>query len=131
MGAVRLLLDTHAFVWAVREPDRLGRRGRQLIEDPLNEVLVSAASAFEMATKYRLGKFPEAERIVHGFSSAIAQLRSTELHVTVEHSLAAGSLEHPHRDPFDRLLAAQAAVEGATLVTSDSAFDHFPVATAW
>lgn len=121
---MRLLLDTHAFVWAVATPDELTSRVRGLIGDPTNEVFVSAASAWEIATKHRLGKFPQAETIIRGFSFAIERLRSSELAIGVEHALTAGDFDQPHRDPFDRMLAAQAVVEGATLMSRDAALSR-------
>ena len=118
----RLLLDTHAFVWAVGEPARLGPVGRDLLQDPANDVLVSAASAWELSTKYRLGKFPEAEPLITQYASVIARLGAEELPVLAVHALRAGGLVWSHRDPFDRMLAAQAMLEGAVLVTKDEAF---------
>ncbi len=117
-----LLLDTHAFVWAVGEPGRLGPGGRDLLEDPANVVLVSAASAWELSTKYRLGKLPEAEPLITQYAWIVASLGAEELPVLAIHALRAGGLPWSHRDPFDRMLAAQAMLEGAVLVTKDDAF---------
>ncbi len=128
---MRLLLDTHAFVWAVSAPAELSGRARQLVEDPSNELFVSAASAWEISTKHRLGKFSQAEPIIEGFSFAIDRLRSTELPIGVEHAIVAGRFDQPHRDPFDRMLAAQAVIEGAALVSRDAAFAAFPVTVEW
>jgi PIN domain nuclease of toxin-antitoxin system len=128
---MRLLLDTHTFVWAVTTPDELSGHVRELIENPSNELFVSAASAWEISTKHRLGKFPQAEAIIRGFSFAIERLRSNELSISVEHALTAGDFDQPHRDPFDRMLAAQAVVEGATLITRDAALAQFPINIEW
>lgn len=117
-----LLLDTHAFVWAISAPDRLGGTARGLVEDPTNRVLVSAATAWELATKTRLGRFPEAEPIVAQYRELVAALGAQELAITGSHALRAGGLRWDHRDPFDRMLAAQALIEHATLVTRDGAF---------
>lgn len=117
-----LLLDTHAFVWAISTPDRLGGSARALVEDPANRVLVSAATAWELATKTRLGRFPEAEPIVVQYRELVAALGAQELAVSSAHALRAGGLRWDHRDPFDRMLAAQALLEHATLVTRDGAF---------
>lgn len=117
-----LLLDTHAFVWAISTPDRLGGTARSLLEDPSNRVLVSAATAWELATKTRLGRFPEAEPIVAQYRELVAALGAKELAITGAHALRAGGLRWDHRDPFDRMLAAQALIEHATLVTRDGAF---------
>jgi PIN domain nuclease of toxin-antitoxin system len=119
---VKLLLDTHALLWALAEPHRLSPRAAALIRASTNEVLVSAASAWEIATKFRLGRLPGAGPIVAGFSAHLATLRADELPVRSVHALRAGSFAVEHRDPFDRMLAAQAMVEGVPLLTDDSAF---------
>lgn len=117
-----LLLDTHAFVWAISDPDRLGDRARAGVEDPANRLFVSAATAWELATKTRLGRFLAAEPIVAQYRELVAALGAQELAVTSAHALRAGWLRWDHRDPFDRMLAAQASLEHATLVTRDGAF---------
>jgi PIN domain nuclease of toxin-antitoxin system len=128
---VKLLLDTHAFIWRVTGSKRLSSVASAAIDDPSNQVLVSAASAWEVATKHRLGKLPEGAAIVAGFIQVTRTLHADFLSMSVEHSLLAGSFDVSHRDPFDRMLAAQAAVEGAQLVTLDPAFAEFPIATYW
>ncbi len=128
---MKLILDTHAFIWAMAEPERLGADAAAAIGDRSNEVVVSAASAWEVATKHRIGKLPEGALIAAGFTQALAALGAAQLPITVEHGLAAGALVGAHRDPFDRMLAAQAMIEGAALVTSDRAFDEFPVTVLW
>jgi PIN domain nuclease of toxin-antitoxin system len=117
-----LLLDTHALVWAIAAPDRLGRRARAAIEHPRSDLVVSAASAWELATKVRLGRFPEAEPIVAQFDECVERLRARHLPITSRHAMRSGGLRWDHRDPFDRMLAAQALLEHATLVTTDAAF---------
>jgi PIN domain nuclease of toxin-antitoxin system len=127
-----LLLDTHAFVWAVSAPDRLGTAGRDLIADWANQLLVSAATAWELGTKVRLGKFPEAEPLIAQYASTVATLGADELPIHAVHALRAGALQWQHRDPFDRMLAAQAMIEAAVLVTRDSAFAALGgLATIW
>lgn len=121
-----VLLDTHAFVWAVGAPDRLGRQARELITNATNELVVSAATAWELSTKVRLGKFSEAEPIVANYDSIVRRLGALDLPVTGDHALAAGSLSWKHRDPFDRMLAAQAMHENAVLVSRDRAFQGLP-----
>jgi len=128
---MRLLLDTHVLLWALMEPHHLSETAREAIEDLRNEVFVSAASAWEVATKFRLGRLPEAETVVRGFQRHIETLRAVELPIRVEHALLAGTLPGNHRDPFDRMLAAQAILEGITLVTEDPAFQAFQVKTLW
>jgi len=117
-----LLLDTHALAWAVGRPDRLSERARSAVADPANHLVVSAASAWELATKVRLGRFPEAEPLVAQYPSIVAELGAEPLPITDRHARRAGGLAWDHRDPFDRMLAAQALLEHATLVTRDEAF---------
>lgn len=127
-----ILLDTHVVIWAFASPARLSLVARSLLEDPETDVLVSAASAWEIATKYRLGKLPGAERIVTGYLAHLTTLRARELPMTAAHALAAGLFDVAHRDPFDRMLAAQARAEGLSLVTADPAMALFPgIATCW
>lgn len=122
MGVVALL-DTHAVLWAAAAPDRLGPAARATIEDPATQLLVSAATAWELSTKARLGRFPEAEPIVAAFGSIVDELGADHLPITSAHALRAGALPWAHRDPFDRMLASQALIEHAVLVTRDRAFD--------
>lgn len=119
---MRLLLDTHALLWTLADPGKLSGTARSAIEDRGNELWVSAASAWELATKYRLGKLPNAQVLVLGYAEHLARLDARELAVSSRHALDAGSLNWEHRDPFDRMLAAQAMVESAALVTADAVF---------
>lgn len=121
-----LLLDTHALVWAATAPDRLGPAARRAIESPATSLHVSAASAWELATKYRTGRFPEAEALVSGFDDVCDRLRARRLAITARHALRAGGFTWDHRDPFDRMLAAQALLDDLTLVTTDPAFAALP-----
>jgi PIN domain nuclease of toxin-antitoxin system len=128
---MKFLLDTHAFLWRAVDSPKLSPSATQAIQDPENEVLLSAASAWELATKHRLGKLPLGAAVVARYTRTAAELRLVELPIRAEHALLAGTFESIHRDPFDRMLAAQAVIEGATLVTLDPAFGHFPVDTLW
>lgn len=128
---MRLLLDTHALLWALMEPEKLSAQARALIEEPANTLLVSAASAWEIANKHRLGRLPEAEAVVRGFRRHLAVLQVIELPISIEHALLAGSLPGEHRDPFDRMLAAQALIEGVPLLTIDPIFTTFRVPVTW
>ncbi len=112
-------------------PEQLSERARNLLRNPANEVLVSAASTWEIATKYRLGKLPEAESVVSDYPGALTKLMALELPVSSAHALLAGSFSHDHRDPFDRLLAAQATLERVPLATCDGAFCGFPIRVIW
>jgi len=123
---VRLLLDTHVILWALADADRLSEPLREAIKDRHNDVLVSAASAWEIATKHRLGKLPQAEVIVRAYPEHVQRLGASELPVTSRHALEAGTMSWTHRDPFDRVLAAQASIEHLTLATVDRTFATLP-----
>lgn len=128
---MRVLLDTHVLLWALMEPELLSRRARRVIENTDNTILVSSGSAWEIATKHRLVRLPEAEAVVQGYKKHLETLRATELPITADHALVAGAFPQPHRDPFDRVLAAQAMVEGVALITRDAAFKPFRVQVLW
>lgn len=128
---MRLLLDTHAFLWWVTDDPRLSDRAREAISDDGNPVFVSAASAWEMATKHRLGKLGAAERAVERFDELVAADGFAHLAVNYLHALKAGRYVVEHRDPFDRMLAAQSELEGLRLVTCDPAFIAFTTRTLW
>lgn len=121
-----LLLDTHALLWTLLEPDRIPEPTLERIRDPATELLVSAASAWEIATKVRLGKLDEARAVVIGYSGHLVRLRASELPISSHHALTAGALSWEHRDPFDRMIAAQAMIESVPVVTVDRALAGFP-----
>lgn len=126
-----ILLDTHTLLWMLQDDPRMSLRQFQVLESPENRLFVSAVSAFEIATKARIGKLrlamPAAELIHH----VLTELSYLPLAVSHSHGCRAGALPGPHRDPFDRLLAAQALEEGMPLMTSDAAFRAFGVETVW
>jgi len=126
----RVLLDTHAFVWWSEDRDLLSAEARQTISDPEISVLVSAASAWELAIKARLGKFKSAQ-FVAAFPSELQRQHFEELRISVEHALKAGGLQIPHKDPFDRMLAAQAQVENVAVISKDKVFDRCLVSRIW
>jgi len=129
---MRLLLDTHAVFWALTDPDRIPKATRDLITDQTVTVLVSPISAYEMAHFHRLGKMPEATVLLPRFEQHIRDMGATELSLATSHALVAGQLAWPHRDPFDRLLAAQAIGDNCHLVTCDPAFATLPgLMTLW
>ena len=128
---VRLLLDTHAFLWAAAEPDRLSTKARRAIRSSDNELFVSAVSAWEIATKFRLGKLPDARVVVGNFSTIVLTLRASDLAIARAHALRAGGYAQAHVDPFDRILAAQAEIEGLALVSKDRALRRFGVELLW
>jgi PIN domain nuclease of toxin-antitoxin system len=128
---VRLLLDTHAFLWWLAGHPSLSKRARTEIDSSGSDVFVSAASAWEIATKYRLGKLPEADLVALDVASTIESQQFTPLAVSVRHGQAAGALPGSHRDPFDRMLVAQAMLEDLTLVSNERAFDVYGVKRLW
>jgi PIN domain nuclease of toxin-antitoxin system len=128
---VRLLLDTHAFLWWLAGHPSLSKRARTEIDSSGSDVFVSAASAWEIATKYRLGKLPEADLVALDVASTIESQQFTPLAVSIRHGQAAGALPGSHRDPFDRMLIAQAMLEDLTLVSNERAFDVYGVKRLW
>ncbi len=124
---MKLLLDTHIVLWAALEPERISQTARDMLVDPANTRLVSAASAWEIATKVALGKLPLPEPPQTFLDRAMADLCCGELPISMKHALAAATLVRHHNDPFDRLLVAQAITERATLVTADGALPPYVV----
>jgi PIN domain nuclease of toxin-antitoxin system len=127
---MKLLLDTHAFIWwDIRDP-QLSATAQAAIREPANEVLLSVVSIWEMQIKSQLGKLP----LRLPLSDIISQQQANGLqvlHATLQHVLAVDTLPAAHKDPFDRLLIAQAIEEGATLVTADTIFRQYPMPTLW
>ena len=128
---MRLLLDTHAFLWWIVGSSRLPAAARRAIADESNNKLISAASAWEIAAKYRIGKLPEAEEPVLNMTATIARQGFEELAVTVAEGARAGGLPGPLRDPFDRMLVAQALAHNLILVSNESLFDRYGVRRLW
>ena len=122
---MKLLLDTHLLLWAAGEPRRLSRQARALIDDPDNELLFSAASLWEVAIKRGLGRkdFTVDARLLR---RGLLDNEYRELPIISDHVVATESLPLIHRDPFDRILVAQATVEGITLLTIDSLVSQYP-----
>ncbi|RIK10378.1 MAG: PIN domain nuclease [Acidobacteria bacterium] len=128
---MRLLLDTHVLLWALTEPRRLSRKSRSAIENRRNHLFVSSASAWEIATKIRLGRLPRAEALARSLPEYVDELGASSLPIGLDHGLLAGALEADHADPFDRVLAAQASLEDLKIVTSDPAFEQLGATTYW
>jgi PIN domain nuclease of toxin-antitoxin system len=128
---LRLLLDTHALLWWWREEGRLSPRARKLIADEGNEILVSAASAWEISTKVRLGKLIVSIDLVRDFSDYLSRDGFFSLPITAEHGLRAGLLPGPHKDPFDRMLVAQSQMEAIPIVSNEQVFDSYGVRRIW
>jgi PIN domain nuclease of toxin-antitoxin system len=116
------LIDTHILLWWLFDDPRLSLECREIIGSPENNILVSSASAWEIATKHRTGKLPEAEELVGRYELILHQANFAELPVTTAHALLAGSLPIEHRDPFDRMIMAQGEIEGLPVMTYDAAF---------
>lgn len=122
-----MLLDTHIFLWWLFDDSRLSHRIRAIISDFNNPIYISSASVWEIATKYRLGKLPEASSVAENVPYWITKAGFKPLAIEPEHAQLAGSWDTDHRDPFDRVLAAQAKLEDFTLVTADKTLSSFPV----
>ena len=122
---MKLLLDTHVLLWALLEPEKLSPKLRIALEDSDNILVVSAATAWEIATKWRLGKLRHAQAVVEHYAMALHRLAAVELPISGAVAQQAGLWEVPHRDPFDRLLAAQAKADNLVLASTDSAFAQF------
>jgi PIN domain nuclease of toxin-antitoxin system len=127
----RVLLDTHVVLWLLTEPRRLSRRSRELLADLETAVVISSVSAYEIARKHQLGRLAEAQGVVEGYHEHLRRLQAEELALTAAHALMAARLPGPHRDPFDRLLAAQSIVEGLSIVTRDTALSDLGAPTLW
>jgi PIN domain nuclease of toxin-antitoxin system len=124
---LRLLADTHAALWLLGEDRRLSGRADELLTDASNEVLLSAAVVWEVAIKRSLGKLDAPD----GFASLLLDAGAVPLAVSIDHARAVRSLPWRHRDPFDRLLVAQAAIEDAILVSSDERLRAYDVRVEW
>ena len=128
---MKLLIDTQCWLWWFAEPDRLQEATIAQIVDETNELWLSVASVWEMGIKVGLGKLPLPEPLDRYLSSRMKQLGARSLEIRADHALQAGGLPLHHRDPFDRMLIAQAQVEGMTIVTSDRMFDRYEVEILW
>jgi PIN domain nuclease of toxin-antitoxin system len=126
-----LLLDTHAFLWWSAGDATLSPPARAAIGDASNPVFVSAASAWEIATKFRIGKLPGAATIVADLAGVLVAQGFVRLPISFAHGQAAGALPGPHKDPFDRMLIAQAMLDGMVLVSNEPHFDSYGVRRLW
>jgi PIN domain nuclease of toxin-antitoxin system len=125
---MRVLLDTQAWLWMAAAPDRLSARARTLVENADHELLLSAASAWEIAIKHALGKLQLPEPPERYVPSRMTLLRTTPLAISHAHALRVAALPPHHRDPFDRLIVAQAQIEDVPVLTSDDVFVKYDVA---
>ncbi|HEX3575738.1 MAG TPA: type II toxin-antitoxin system VapC family toxin [Rhodopila sp.] len=126
-----LLLDTHAFLWWIAGDAALSMPARTAIADTNNAVFLSAASAWEIATKVRIGKLPGAAAIVANLAGVLADQGFVGLPISFAHGQAAGALPGPHKDPFDRMLIVQAMLDGMVLVSNQQHFDAYGVRRFW
>lgn len=125
------LLDSHVLLWWWFDPDRLSQQVLSLLVDPNSTVLVSAASVWELSLKHHQGKLPELATAIADLPGLLQADGFQPLPIAIAHGLRAGGYSQPHRDPFDRMLAAQAELEGLVLITADTQLSHFPCQILW
>ena len=128
---MRLLLDTHTLVWLVSGDVQLSKTATDMLIDPSNDLLISPATYWELAIKVSIGKYQLADPLADYIEEAVRLYGLTILPITPKHAEAVVQLPHHHKDPFDRMLIAQSFVEGVGLVSSDIAFDAYPVKRIW
>ncbi|MHB8423153.1 MAG: type II toxin-antitoxin system VapC family toxin [Leptospirales bacterium] len=125
------MLDTHALLWWLLDEPELSLHAREVIASPDNRILVSSVSAWEISTKHRLGKLPEAKDVVRNLSRFLYQSGLDVLPISFDHALEAGRLPGPHRDPFDRMLIAQSRIDNLPIITLDPVFKEYSVQVVW
>lgn len=125
------LLDTHGLYWWLYFPERLPQTVREKLANPTVRVFASAVSAYEMSYKHHRGRWPQVESLVVAFEEVVAAERFELLPLTARHATRAGAYGPEHRDPFDRMLAAQADVEGLALVSKDSGLSELGTEVVW
>ena len=128
---MRFLLDTHALLWWLFDDPQLSVTVREIVSDPANDIVVSAASAWEISTKHRLGRLPAAGALSRDLTLWVERAGFAELAVRIPHAQRAGSWPQAHRDPFDRMIAAQSALEDIPVLTRDDKVAAFGVRTIW
>ena len=128
---MRVLLDTHAFLWWLDGDRRLSRRARTIIGRPESEVYLSAASAWEITTKARLGRLPGAADVAADVAGAAIGQGFLPLDINLVHAQRAGSLPRHHHDPWDRMLIAQAQTKGLAVVSNEAIFDAYGISRVW
>ncbi len=128
---MKLLLDSHALIWAVDHPSKLSRNAKTQLEDSANELFVSAATIWEIAIKAGLGKLTPSSGYQLWIEQAIRDLGASVLPITVEYAAAQAQLPHHHRDPFDRMLVAQSLVANISLVSAEALLDNYGISRLW
>lgn len=128
---MRLLIDTHAIFWSLEDPSRVGTTAMTAMADPANDRLLSAATIWELAIKFGQGKIMLSLPYRQWMEKAITDLKLDLLPITVEYAGRQATLPQHHKDPFDRLLIAQALIESIPIVSVDAAFDPYGVTRIW
>jgi PIN domain nuclease of toxin-antitoxin system len=128
---VKVLLDSHTLIWAVDNPTRLGAQAAVVLRDKSNELLLSAATIWELSIKFGLGKLSLSSPFAPWCNQAITDLGIAVVPITVEYSAAQSTLPRHHGDPFDRMLVAQALVERVTIVSADDIFERYGLTRVW
>ena len=128
---MRLLIDTHALLWWLSDDPSLSPAARKAMAETSNVLLLSAVSAWEIATKVRLGRLPGAADLAADFQGFMLREGFTTLDITADHGIRAGLLPGPHKDPFDRMLIAQAQAENVPIVTNERSFETYGVRRVW
>ena len=128
---MRALVDTHALLWWLSDDPSLTRTARRVIAETKNTLIVSAASAWEIATKVRLGKLPTAADLASDFASRIEREGFQFLSISAEHGIRAGLLPGPIKDPFDRMMIAQSQAENIPIITNETLFEAYGVRRLW
>lgn len=128
---MKYLLDTHTFLWWAFDSPELSATARALIAEPGNEIFVSSTSGWEIATKYRLGRLPDAAVLLQDLAGWVEKARFLSLPIDLRHAQRAGTFTQPHRDPFDRMIAAQSLVEGLPVIGRDEALRAYGVQLVW
>jgi PIN domain nuclease of toxin-antitoxin system len=128
---VRALLDTHALLWWLSDDPALTRTARNTIANGKNALIVSAASAWEIAIKLRLGRLPSAADLVADFTGHVEREGFELLSISPEHGIRAGLLPGPHKDLFDRMLIAQAQAENVPIISNEAAFESYGIRCLW
>lgn len=131
METIDYLLDTHTLIWWWTKPDALSKYAHELISDPYNNIHISAASVWEMATKHRKGKLGSIGEALADFQNMINTDSFYLLNISCQHAMVAGQYSSTHRDPFDRMLCAQAQTEQIGLISCDSKLSGFPIHLVW
>jgi len=121
---ISYLIDTHVLMWWLFNDPKLCNVSRQILKNPVHKIYVSSASAWEISTKYRIGKMPEAKQLLADYEALLEKMRFSQLPIITAHALHSGQLPIEHRDSFDRMLMAQAELERLPIITYDKAFHY-------